>query len=85
MRFAALSSLITWTKKELGKRSAIERNFGRVFLFFHLQRPPLVGWSAIVSQVTLTYTATLVVAFLGFDRRAAGQPLSPEVSVPVPP
>ncbi len=25
----------TWTKDELGKRSAIERFFGRVFLFFH--------------------------------------------------
>src|SRR6266481_2864268 len=25
----------TWTKEELGKRSAIERFFGRVFLFFH--------------------------------------------------
>jgi transposase len=33
----------TWTKEELGKRSAIERFFGRVFLFFHLQRPPLTG------------------------------------------
>ena len=32
----------TWTKEELGKRSGIERFFGRVFLFFHLQRPPLV-------------------------------------------
>src|SRR5437588_10028314 len=29
----------TWTKEELGKRSGIERFFGRVFLFFHLQRP----------------------------------------------
>jgi hypothetical protein len=35
----------TWTREELGKRSGIERFFGRVFLFFHLQRPPLVGWS----------------------------------------
>ncbi len=26
----------TWTKDELGKRSAIEHFFGRVFLFFHL-------------------------------------------------
>lgn len=26
----------TWTKAELGKRSSIERFFGRVFLFFHL-------------------------------------------------
>jgi hypothetical protein len=35
----------TWTREELGKRSGIERFFGRVFLFFHLQRPPLTGWS----------------------------------------
>jgi transposase len=41
----------TWTIEELGKRSAIERFFGRVFLFFHLQRPPLSGWSTIVRQV----------------------------------
>jgi transposase len=52
----------TWTTAELGKRSAIERFFGRVFLFFRLQRPPLVGWSAIASRVALTYAATLVVA-----------------------
>jgi hypothetical protein len=43
----------TWTKEELGKRSSIERFFGRVFLFFHLQRPPLWGWSAIARQVAL--------------------------------
>jgi transposase len=52
----------TWTADELGKRTSIERFFGRVYLFFRLQRPPLVGWSAIVSQVALTYTATIIVA-----------------------
>ncbi|HCF83754.1 MAG TPA: hypothetical protein DEV72_00940 [Ktedonobacter sp.] len=52
----------TWTREELGKRSGIERFFGRVFLFFHLQRPPLSGWSAMVRQVALTYTATIIVA-----------------------
>lgn len=52
----------TWTKEELGKRSGIERFFGRVFLFFHLQRPPLSGWSTMVRQVALTYTATIIVA-----------------------
>jgi Transposase DDE domain len=44
----------TWTADELGKRTSIERFFGRVFsLFslFRLQRPPLAGWSAIASQV----------------------------------
>ena len=51
----------TWTKEELGKRRAIERFFGRVFLFFHLQRPPLCGWSAVASQVALTYTASVIV------------------------
>jgi len=52
----------TWTKEELGKRRSIERFFGRVFLFFHLQRPLLCGWSAVAQQVALTYTATLIVA-----------------------
>jgi transposase len=51
----------TWTREELGKRSSIERFFGRVFLFFHLQRPPLCGWSEITSQVALTYTASVIV------------------------
>jgi len=51
----------TWTKEELGKRSGIERFFGRVFLFFHLQRPPLCGWSEIASQVALTYAASVIV------------------------
>ena len=43
----------TWTRDELGKRSSIERFFGRLFLFFHLQRPPLCGWSALARQVAL--------------------------------
>jgi len=54
----------TWTADGLGKRAAIERFFGRVFsLFgvFHLQRPPLCGWSAVATQVALVYTATVVV------------------------
>jgi transposase len=61
----------TWTKEELGKRSAIERFFGRVFLFFHLQRPPLCGWSAITRQVALTYTASIIVALAA---QQAGRP-----------
>jgi hypothetical protein len=48
-------------REELGKRSAIERFFGRVFLFFHLQRPPLCGWSEIASQAALTYAASVIV------------------------
>ncbi len=51
----------TWTKEELGKRSSIERFFGRMFLFFRLQRPPLCGWSEIASQVALTYAASVIV------------------------
>ena len=61
----------TWTKEELGKRSSIERFFGHVFLFFHLQRPPLCGWSAIARQVALTYTATTIVALAA---EPAGRP-----------
>ena len=54
----------TWTRAELGKRSGIERFFGRVFRFFGLQRPPVVGWTAVVQRVALTYTATIVVALV---------------------
>lgn len=61
----------TWTKEELGKRSSIERFFGRVVLFFHLQRPPFVGWSTIERQVALTYTATIIVALAAHQ---AGRP-----------
>ncbi len=61
----------TWTKEELGKRSGTLRFFGRVFLFFHLQRPPLFGWSAVVRQVALTYTATIIVALAA---QQAGRP-----------
>jgi hypothetical protein len=64
----------TWTATELGKRTSIERFFGRVFsLFglFRLQRPPLYGWSAVASRVALTYAATLVV---GLAAHQAGRP-----------
>ena len=50
----------TWTADELGKRTAIERFFGRVFLFFRLQRPHLCGWSAVARRVALTYAATIM-------------------------
>ncbi len=52
----------TWTAEELGKRTAIERFFGRVFLFFRLQRPPLCGWSAVATRLAVTYAASIVVA-----------------------
>ncbi len=45
----------TWTAEELGKRTSIERFFGRVFLFFRLQRPPLCGWTAVATRVALMY------------------------------
>jgi transposase len=61
----------TWTREELGKRSGIERFFGRVFLFFRLQRPPLSGRSEMTSQVALTYTACLIV---GLAAQQAGRP-----------
>jgi hypothetical protein len=64
----------TWTADELGKRTSIERFFGRVFsLFssFRLQRPPLGGWSAIATQVALTYAAIVVV---GLAAHQAGRP-----------
>jgi hypothetical protein len=61
----------TWTKADLGKRASIERFFGRVFLFFRLQRPPLSGWSAVTCQVALTYTAVLIVALAAHN---AGRP-----------
>ncbi len=61
----------SWTREELGKRSSIERFFGRVFLFFHLQRPPLCGWSEMASQVALTYAASIIV---GLAAQQAGRP-----------
>jgi hypothetical protein len=64
----------TWTAEELGKRSSIERCFGRVFsLFspFRLQRPPLAGWTAVETRVALTYAATVLV---GLAAQQAGRP-----------
>jgi len=61
----------TWTAAELGKRTSIERFFGRVFLFFRLQRPPLTGWSAVTCAVALTYAATIIVALAAVQ---AGHP-----------
>ena len=48
-------------EKNSASATLIERFFGRVFLFFHLQRPPLCGWSEIASQVALTYAASVIV------------------------
>jgi hypothetical protein len=61
----------TWTAEELGKRTSIERFFGRTFIFFRLQRPPVSGWSAVASRVALTYAALWVIALAAWQ---AGRP-----------
>jgi transposase len=61
----------TWTADELGKRTSIERFFGRVLIFFRLQRPPVFGWSAVETRVALTYAAVWVIALAAWQ---AGRP-----------
>jgi hypothetical protein len=61
----------TWTAAELGKRTAIERFFGRLFRVFLRQRPPLTGWSAVTCTVALSFTATILVALAAHQ---AGRP-----------
>ena len=61
----------TWTAQELGKRASIERFFGRVLVFFRLQRPPVFGWSAVEMRVALTYAAVWVIALAAWQ---AGRP-----------
>jgi transposase len=57
----------TWTAEELGKRTSIERFFGRVLVFLRLQRPPIFGWSALETRVALTYAAIWVVALAAWQ------------------
>jgi hypothetical protein len=61
----------TWTAQELGKRTSIERFFGRALVFFRLQRPPIFGWSAVETRVALTYAAVWVIALAAWQ---AGRP-----------
>jgi transposase len=61
----------TWTAAELGKRTSIERFFGRALIFFRLQRPPVFGWSAVETRVALTYAAVWVIALAAWQ---AGRP-----------
>ena len=65
----------TWTREELGTRTSMGYPlgpfFGRVMLFFRLQRPPLVGWTAVTQRVALTYAASIVV---GLAAQHAGRP-----------
>jgi hypothetical protein len=51
----------TWTTEELGKRTRIERSFGRVLISFRLQRPPVFGWSTVETRVALTSAAVWVI------------------------
>jgi hypothetical protein len=57
----------TWTAQELGKRTSIERFFGRVLVFFRLQRPRVFGWSAVDTRVALTYAAVWVIALAAWQ------------------
>ena len=50
-----------------GEVSGLLTKIMMLFLFFRLQRPPFSGWSAIVSQVALTYTVTIVVALAAWQ------------------
>jgi hypothetical protein len=59
----------TWTADELGKRISIEQFFGRVLVFFRLQRPPVLGWSAVETRVALTYAAAWVIALAAWQVR----------------
>jgi transposase len=61
----------TWTAEELGKRASIERFFGRVLVFFRLQRPPVSGWAVVETRVALTYAAVWVIALAAWQ---AGRP-----------
>jgi hypothetical protein len=50
----------------VGKRTSIERFFGRVLVFFPLQRPPAFGWSAAETRVVLACAAVWVIALAGW-------------------
>jgi hypothetical protein len=39
------------------KRTSIVGFFGCVLIVFRMQRPPVFGWSAVETQVALTYAA----------------------------
>ena len=69
----------TWTAAELGKRTSIERFFGRVLVFFRLQRPPVFGWSAVETRVALTYAAVWVIALAAWQAGRSGLIRSPRL------
>ncbi len=61
----------TGTAEELGRRTSIERFFGCILVFFHVQRPPVFGWSAVEARVALTSAAVWVIALAAWQ---AGRP-----------
>jgi transposase len=62
----------TWTREELGKRSSIERFFGRVFLFFHQASDlPCVGGLRSHRRLALTFAASVLV---GLAAQQASRP-----------
>ena len=61
----------TWTRKNWANEVASNASLAAFFSFFHLQRPPLSGWSEIASQVALTYAASVIV---GLVAQQAGRP-----------
>jgi transposase len=69
----------TWTADELGKRTSIERFFGRVLVFFRLQRPPVFGWSAVETRVALTNAAVWVIALAAWQADCPGLIRSPRL------
>ncbi len=69
----------TWIAEELGKRTSIERFFGRVLVFFRLQRPPVFGWSAVETRVALTYAAVWVIALAAWQARRPERMRSPRL------
>jgi hypothetical protein len=61
----------TWTAEEPGKHTSIERFFGRVLIFFWLQRPPVFGWSAVETRIALAYATGWVIDLAAWQ---AGRP-----------
>ena len=55
--------------RSVEQRTSIERFFGRVLVFFRLQRPPVFGWSAVETRVALTYAAVWVIALAAWQAR----------------
>jgi hypothetical protein len=46
---------------------ALNVSLAACFSFFGGRAPPLTGWSSVVSQVALTYTATILVALAAWN------------------